>query len=310
MKKTMIYHCETPLRAGVGSSLGVVDLPIQREKHTNFPKIEASAIKWALKDRVAGVETANNEGKAEELFGSEAAEGMEDGGLAGKIMVTSGRVLFFPVRTRRGLFAYITCPFVFKRFLHEIKDINNSGLLKELEEGYNQNNIRNIKIDQIYHMSRKEYSNVTEYRKNETKEVVFSFGSYEVVGEKGRNSTILSKGMPEFIRDKVNNDLFMVSDELFRTAVDMETETMYRTKIVDGGDNPIFTVEYLPEDTILYNCISDMEYVEDKKYVEELLQLLKNNNSFQLGADTSLGKGIVDFHVLGGEGNGQYTRKA
>lgn len=31
---------ETPVHAGSGSELGIVDLPIQRERPTAFPKIE------------------------------------------------------------------------------------------------------------------------------------------------------------------------------------------------------------------------------------------------------------------------------
>ncbi|HRI29847.1 MAG TPA: hypothetical protein PK715_17435, partial [Chitinophagales bacterium] len=30
--------CETPLHAGTGDDLGFVNLPIQRERHTDFPK--------------------------------------------------------------------------------------------------------------------------------------------------------------------------------------------------------------------------------------------------------------------------------
>jgi len=41
--------CETPLHAGSGDSLGVVDLPIQRERHTSFPKIESSSLKGAVR---------------------------------------------------------------------------------------------------------------------------------------------------------------------------------------------------------------------------------------------------------------------
>ena len=31
---------EAPIHAGSGSEVGIVDLPIQRESHTGFPKIE------------------------------------------------------------------------------------------------------------------------------------------------------------------------------------------------------------------------------------------------------------------------------
>ena len=42
--------CETPLHAGSGDDLGIVDLPIQRERHTSFPKIESSSLKGALRE--------------------------------------------------------------------------------------------------------------------------------------------------------------------------------------------------------------------------------------------------------------------
>ncbi len=38
--KPMFIIAETPIHPGSGSELGIVDLPIQRERHTNFPKIE------------------------------------------------------------------------------------------------------------------------------------------------------------------------------------------------------------------------------------------------------------------------------
>ncbi len=40
----------TPLHAGTGQELGIVDLPIQRERHTGFPKIEASGLKGSIRE--------------------------------------------------------------------------------------------------------------------------------------------------------------------------------------------------------------------------------------------------------------------
>ena len=48
--RPLFLICETPLHAGSGDALGVVDLPIQRERHTGFPKIEASSLKGALRE--------------------------------------------------------------------------------------------------------------------------------------------------------------------------------------------------------------------------------------------------------------------
>ena len=42
--------CESALHVGSGHDLGFVDLPIQREKHTGFPKIESSGLKGCIRE--------------------------------------------------------------------------------------------------------------------------------------------------------------------------------------------------------------------------------------------------------------------
>ena len=44
-----VMYAVTPCHAGSGSALGVVDLPIQRERHTNWPVIQASGVKGAFR---------------------------------------------------------------------------------------------------------------------------------------------------------------------------------------------------------------------------------------------------------------------
>ena len=41
----MFMLCETSVHAGSGSELGIVDLPIQRERHTDYPVFHSSSIK-------------------------------------------------------------------------------------------------------------------------------------------------------------------------------------------------------------------------------------------------------------------------
>src|ERR1700688_2308407 len=42
----------TSLHPGSGTALGTVDLPVQRERHTNWPTIAGSALKGVLRDAV------------------------------------------------------------------------------------------------------------------------------------------------------------------------------------------------------------------------------------------------------------------
>mgnify|MGYP000654455178 CR=1 FL=1 len=51
-KETMdmlTFYAVSPIHAGSGSSTSAVDLPIQRERHTQWPHIQASAVKGAMR---------------------------------------------------------------------------------------------------------------------------------------------------------------------------------------------------------------------------------------------------------------------
>ena len=49
--KFEIFHiyAETSIHAGTGSDIGIVDLPIQRERHTEYPVIWSSSLKGAIR---------------------------------------------------------------------------------------------------------------------------------------------------------------------------------------------------------------------------------------------------------------------
>src|SRR5262249_9039713 len=49
--KTLFFiHTLTGLQPGSGTALGVVDLPVQRERHTQWPLIPGSSLKGILRD--------------------------------------------------------------------------------------------------------------------------------------------------------------------------------------------------------------------------------------------------------------------
>ena len=45
----LLLTTETPLHAGAGQSVAGIDLPIQREVHTDWPCVYGSAVKGALR---------------------------------------------------------------------------------------------------------------------------------------------------------------------------------------------------------------------------------------------------------------------
>ena len=46
--KNLVILTRTPLHVGAGSSVGAVDQPVQRERHTGFPIIPGSSIKGVM----------------------------------------------------------------------------------------------------------------------------------------------------------------------------------------------------------------------------------------------------------------------
>ena len=105
LKSSLLFiYAETPLHAGTGSGLGPVDLPIQRERATGYPIVQASGVKGALRSEAPpGAEKTA-------VFGHENAEH------AGALSPGDARILLFPVRSLAGVFAWTTSYEALARF--------------------------------------------------------------------------------------------------------------------------------------------------------------------------------------------------
>jgi CRISPR-associated protein Cmr4 len=114
--KTLYLHALSPVHAGTGqASAGIVDLPIAREKATNWPMIPGTSIKGVLRDE------EQDEARRDRFFGTPENKKEEKLGNAGEVPFGDARILCFPVRSWQGTFAYATCPMVLKRFLRDSK---------------------------------------------------------------------------------------------------------------------------------------------------------------------------------------------
>ena len=101
--KLTFIHALSPLHAGTGQGVGVIDLPIAREKATNIPYLPGSSVKGSLRDEF------NGDPNQDKIFGP------EDASYAGAIQFTDQTLLCLPVRSLAGTFAYVTSPYILKR---------------------------------------------------------------------------------------------------------------------------------------------------------------------------------------------------
>jgi CRISPR-associated protein Cmr4 len=130
-QRILYLFTRTPLHVGAGASVGAIDQPIIRERHTGFPVIPATTLKgtfadaWLTDDmprndkgeRVRVKAMQENEKTVLEataaawLFGSDDA----NHSFAGALQFSEAKLLAFPIRSAKGSFAWITCPLMLRR---------------------------------------------------------------------------------------------------------------------------------------------------------------------------------------------------
>ncbi len=124
MKQHLLtLHTRTPLHIGCGTSVDAVDLPLMRERITNFPVIPSTSLKGVL--RQAGRDLNGQDGYTfatnDLLFGSKDDPQKDDKTkkdilYAGCLQIMEAKLLAFPVRSLKGCFAWLTCPAILHRF--------------------------------------------------------------------------------------------------------------------------------------------------------------------------------------------------
>lgn len=335
LAKPFFIQVLSSLHAGSGQELGIVDMPIQRERHTDFPKIEGSGLKGSIREVFEELKTEDNKvnsGKLKKEFynleekweidkddkkeikmkdGKELikfdeaislAFGPEEGDAhAGALGFTDARLLLFPVKSMKGVFAYITCPMVLERFKKDLdlcsirfKDDNteitiptNNDLKPENDKGKciitNDSDLKingNVILEEYaFKIQSNNITNLAKFFANNTK------------------------------NDEINKKLVILSDEDFRDFVNLSTEVITRTKInpktgtVQTG--ALFTEEYLPVETVLYSLVLTTPIFNKEKGIfaktdtqkeEELVMKFFEKGIpevIQIGGNATIGKGIV-----------------
>ena len=278
IKKEFMSICSlysiSPVHAGSGTSTSAVDLPIQREKHTNWPHIQASAVKGSMRDlfRRAFSDNEQKEEQINKIFGSDEQDGWnkKDESLPGKISVSDAKLFAFPVRSNISPFVNVTSPAVLKR-------LNNDLLFAGLET------FEDIKI-------------------SETEKAICLKGDVngkiileDIVIEckEKKEVALITKMFPEI------DNLIIVSDLVFDHIVSTCTEIQTQIKIdkVKGTavDGALRYEELLPSDTSMYSLVYSENETIDKTFKSTIKDFI------QIGGDYTLGRGI--FRITWNKGD-------
>ena len=100
-----LLHALSPVHAGTGHAVDVIDLPIARQRATGIPFVPGSSIKGVLRDALRPHDASDHTWLS--VFGPEAANAKEH---VGALVVGDARLLALPVRSFCGTFAWVTSP--------------------------------------------------------------------------------------------------------------------------------------------------------------------------------------------------------
>ncbi len=277
--KQLIIFTRTPLHVGVGASVGAVDLPVRRERHTNHPIIPGSSIKGVFRDSARrSIESAET---LDDIFGPDNIS--DDGSArAGDIAFGEARPLAFPVRSARGAFAYITCPFVLRRFSRE----SGAGDLPDLPDPEDQSCFAGSKVV-ISHTNQKR-AVLEEY----------AFAHQDDFPAQWQELLLGLSDDP--VWKEAAGRLVLLSDGDFAHFVTSTTEVTTQTKInaETGAVVPgaLFNMECVPAETLFSAPVQVVGRYETDS-AAELTSIVSQNPVMQFGGNSTTGRGFCSVSI-------------
>lgn len=117
--KLLFVHAFSPPHAGTGQGVGVIDLPIAREKATGIPFLPGTTLKGVFRDAATpDSDTAVAKELRKHVFGPDPKTD-DPSEHAGSVTFTDARLLLMPIRSLRGVFAWATSPLLLRRLARD-----------------------------------------------------------------------------------------------------------------------------------------------------------------------------------------------
>lgn len=284
LNKLLFFYTETPLHAGTGSSVSVVDLPIQRERATQYPMVQGSGVKGALRSESGLAEQDLNV-----VFGPPTATASDH---AGALAVGDARIVLFPVRSLVGVFAYATSLPVINRLARE---------MGEGREGRDSFKLPNFETTEAL--------TTKQSALNASGKVVLEEYSFTAKADAAVDKVaqwLADNAFPEgdeyaYWRERVKSHLVILPEDAFRDFTVSGTEIRTHVRLDPAkktvAEGALWTSESVPSDALFYAPVTfrDSRKEKDTRNAQAIAQLAISNikNRIQLGGDETTGQGIV-----------------
>ncbi len=292
-QKTIFIYAISPVHMGAGTALGLIDNPIQREKHTDHPMVAGSGLKGAVRHHF-WAQSPEQRDKLNRYFGPETSAS----DYAGAISFSDAQLVAFPVRCTKAGFVYATSPLALARAQRLLAATGTKAEWKVPVVAGSQCKVNN---DGLLANGK------------------LLVDAYELKAEKDTNLQVIADWLAnhalpagdgyEFFRNKLKTDLVLMCDDDFgyfvknSTLVEPHVRIKNETGTAESGG--LFYTENLPPESLLVSVVlaSDERSKQAEKAKAEtiLADVLNGTDGFgglhgkllQIGGDATTGRGQV-----------------
>ena len=297
-KAIMFLYAVSPVHMGAGSATGIIDNPIQRERHTNHPCFAGSGIKGAVRHGFEAID--GDRTLIDRLFGPKPGTGKLH---AGAVNFGDGQLVAFPVRCLKNGYVYATCPQALARTqrLLGLVGAGKEWKIPAVAEGRCAVLNRDL-------LSQKSKLHLEAFEYEAGDSAAETFGA---LAEDLADRAFPQDGGYTFFRNKLKTDLVVLSDTDFAYFAEHATLVEPHVRINDAtgtaDDGGLFYTENLPPESLLIAPLfasrtrADKQNGDEMKAAEVMLKFRTaiDGKTLQIGGDATTGRGLVVARVLG-----------
>jgi CRISPR-associated protein Cmr4 len=292
----VFLYAVSPVHLGAGQAVGVIDNPIQRERHTGHPCFAGSGIKGAVRHgfEALGGDTA----MIAQLFGPDAGAGDLH---AGAVSFGDAQLVVLPVRSLKGGYVYATCPQALSRTQRLLRLMGISvswPTLPEVIDG------KCLLANPALMSGNKLHLEAFEYKVQVSQELLTI------------STDLACKALPDsnaydFFREKLKTDMVVLSDTDFsyfaQNAMLVEPHVCIDPETGTAKGTGLFYTENLPPESLLVAPMLASQTrtgrKEDQDSAEGVMIKIKtviNGRMLQIGGNATTGRGLVVANVMEG----------
>ena len=295
MSNTRIYwlHALSPTHVGTGRGVGYIDLPIHRDKVTNWPAIPGSTFKGSWADRFrASLDGRRSNPELRLAFGMAADEGQNNAN-AGALIPTDARLVCLPVRSFQGTFAWCSSSLALRMLQ---RDLELAGMAKTKFPA----DLSSPAEGRIYHAA---MTVLKEGNQAFLEDLDFSSEPNEAANRWAEliGGWVFPGAANEAWRAEFQQRFAVLPDTVFDFLTETGTEVTARVRIDDDtktvAAGQLWNEESLPAETILVGLVScDRVYASNANGIDEkklLAEYATKPLTLQIGGKATVGRGRI-----------------